>query len=309
MKSPKLLICPCCGAKGCGDLNAEPCAGCGALAVGPPLARPDGELPSYGLPLAVGAAGALLALVFLAYTVLTLAERKPFAVDLWSFVAAGETAAWQLKWAVLPLALLASVLGRRALCRIVRAPSRFALVRFARAGFVASSLLAFVVIALIGLTVPERLRQRELARQAAERARAYDPVRVLLDYQQRYGTLPTSPDELKKLPDPDGSVARAVEMIRSGRYEPESTIAALPPTKARGRRNTNVAIRPVAVRTDPDEPSGEGFTFTNYTLRLAGEDGKLGTDDDLLVRDGMILPAPPRAEQPAGALVRKPGLP
>jgi hypothetical protein len=103
---------------------------------------------------------------------------------------------------------------------------------------------------------------------------------------------------LKKLPDPDGSIARAAAMLAPGfaRYEPESTIASLPASaKARGRRPSGVMIRPVSLRSGADDaqPQGESLAFTNYTLRLAGADKKLGTPDDIFIRDGMIVPAPP----------------
>jgi hypothetical protein len=297
MESPKLLtICPCCGVKTDADLREEKCSSCDAFAVGPPLARPEHELPAYGLTASVAGAGALVALVFSTSTAFALFERKPFSLALWNVVAAAETAAWHLKFVLLPLALLAFVGGARALMRVSREPSRFACVRFALGGFATSALVAVAVASLIVVTVPERLRQRATAREAARNAEAYDAIKVLLEYQQQFGTLPTNADDLKKLPDPDGSVARAASMLspQVAQYEPASTIASLPSAKARGRRNANVMIQPVALRNGADEAQqGEPLTFTNYTLRLAGKDKKLGTDDDLYIRDGMIVPAPP----------------
>src|SRR5437763_14531228 len=52
----ELTICPCCGAEFEGELS-DGCASCGARAVGPPLARPERELPAYGHALGVSAAG------------------------------------------------------------------------------------------------------------------------------------------------------------------------------------------------------------------------------------------------------------
>jgi hypothetical protein len=297
MKSPQLAICPCCGAKAHATPITEPCAGCGALSVGPPLARPAFELPAYGLTAAVTGAGALVALAFAASTAFALFERKPFSLALWNVLAAAETSAWRLKWVLVPLSLAAFVGGARALMRVSREPSRFAGVRCALGGFATSAMVAIATLTLIGVTVPTRLRQHTLAKEAAQHAEAYDAVKALLEYQQQYGTLPTSAEELKKLPDPDGTMARAARMIASGRYEPESTIASLPAaSKSRGRRSTNVTFRPVALRAGSEEPQGEPLSFTNYTLRLAGEDKKLGTADDLIIRDGMILPAPPAGQ-------------
>lgn len=295
MESPKLLtICPCCGARASANLREEHCPSCNALAVGPPLARPERELPAYGLTAVVAASGVLLALVFAAATAFALFGQKTFSLSFWNVVASAETAAWRLKFVLLPLALAASFGGARAL-RYVRQSdrARFVGVRFAYGGFAASTAVAVSLVALIAVTVPARLRQRDLAREAASHAESYDPIRVLLNYQQQYGTLPTSKKDLEKLPDPDGSVARAMRMINEGQYEPESTVASLPASAtARGRRGSGVTIRPVALRSGADlAQQGEPVAFTNYTLRLAGEDKKLGTDDDVLIRDGMIVPA------------------
>jgi hypothetical protein len=296
MESPTLTICPCCGAKVYTDLCVEPCAACGAFAVGPPLARPEFELPAYGLTAAVAGAGALVALVFVVATAFALFAQKPVSLSFWSVVASAETAAWRLKFVLLPLALLAFVAGARALAHVSRAPERFACVRFALGGFSTSALVAVAMLALIGVAVPERLLQRDIARKAAEEAESYDAIRALLEYQQQFGTLPTGPDDLKKLPDPDGSIARAARMIAAGQYAPESTIASLPASKSLGRRSTNVTVRPVSLRAGSDEPQGEPLVFTNYTLHLAGRDKKFGTEDDLFIRDGMIVAAPPASQ-------------
>jgi hypothetical protein len=305
MESPKLqTTCPCCGAKTGADLREEHCPSCGARAVGPPLARPERELPSYVLTSAVAASGALLALVFAAGVALALFEQKSLSLSFWNVVGAAEASAWRLKFALLPLALSAAAGGARALAYVSRrGPSRFAGVRCAVGGFAASSLVAVALVSLVAVTVPERLRQREMAREAARNAESYDAIRVLLDYQQQYGTLPTNAEDLRKLADADGSVARAMRMIGQGQYAPESTVAALPASaKARSRRGSGVTIRPVALRTGADDAQpGEPLAFTNYTLRLAGPDRKLGTEDDVFIRDGMIVPAPPATPSARGS--------
>ena len=291
MKSPRLNICPCCGAQIDGDLQQDGCRACGAMAVGPPLARPEYELPALGLPLAVGASGALLAFVFAVSTLFALLAQKPLALGFGNLVSAAETAAWRLKWLLLPVSLVAAYAGRRALAHISRNRARYAAPRLAHAGFSLSVLVAFAAYALIGVTVPERLRQRRVAADAALNAEAYEPIKVLLEYQQQYGSLPTNADDLRKLPDADGSVARAIEMIKGGSYDPDATIASLPPATGRARGNVNV--RPVSLRPGIDDVrGGQGLAFTNYTLRLPGPDKRLNTEDDLFVRDGMIVAAP-----------------
>jgi hypothetical protein len=48
------------------------------------------------------------------------------------------------------------------------------------------------------------------------------------------------------------------------------------------------AIRKASFSPTDDTPSG-GLAFTNYTLILPGEDKITGTEDDWIVRDGMIM--------------------
>lgn len=298
MRSPNLIICPCCGAQTAGDLLSQPCDSCGALAVGPPLARPERELPAYGLTLAVGAGGASLALLFALSILVALFGRKTFSLGVWDVLAAAETAAWRLKWLALPLSLLAVYFGERVVRRVNRDPLRYAGARLAHAGFALSALVAFASFALVGVTVPERMRLSREAAVAADNVETYESIKVLLEYQQQYASLPMNPDHLSSLPDPDGSVAKAVEMIKAGRYEPDAALASLPTANASSaRRNLNVSVRPAALRRGEEMPA-ERIVFTNYTLRLPGKDKRLGTPDDLFVRDGMIV-MPPAEKAPA----------
>ncbi len=49
--------------------------------------------------------------------------------------------------------------------------------------------------------------------------------------------------------------------------------------------------RNAALRTTVDGAPGEAFTFTNYKLVLPGADNQLGTEDDLMLRDGLLVSA------------------
>lgn len=294
-------ICPCCGAKTNGDLLAKACEACGAHAVGPPLARPEKELPSYLSALVVGASSALLLVVFLVNTVVALFENKPVAFNFWHAVAAGETAAWRLKWFVLPLALAITWASVRVGAKIVREPLRFMGLRIADAAFKLSVGLAVGLTILIGLTIPERLNQRERGIEAAKNVEGYEAIKAFYEYRARFNSFPPPAEDLQNLPDPDGSVARLIVVMRSGAYEPQSAIAALPPPSAKTRAprgGGNVPMRPVALRTAVGaDVASEGISFTNYKLRLPGKDQTLGTEDDLMIRDGVIIPAPPLPQQ------------
>src|SRR5215204_2133595 len=97
-----LTICPCCGVSSEVGFG-EGCASCGARAVGPPLARPERELPGYGHAFAISAAGLLMACALAGSTVGALLSFDELALDARTLLRAAETAAWRLKWTALPL--------------------------------------------------------------------------------------------------------------------------------------------------------------------------------------------------------------
>lgn len=289
-----LIICPCCGSRSQTDLD-EGCTACGARAIGPPLARPAHELPSYGRALFVCAAGALLLLTLLAGTIAALVESEASDIGFWQLVAAAETSAWRLKFVALPLSLVAVWLGVRVGASLRRAPARFAGGRLSRAGLAMSASVALAIVVLIGVTIPARLHQRELALKAADQAIVYAHHRILLDYKARYGTLPTAASDLQRLPQ-DESVALVRTMMEAGTYLPEASLASLPATtgKGRGRRVKAVRVSTTSTKNNTDDAPGEGLSFTNYTLVLPGRDKILDTPDDIRVRDGLVVEAAPK---------------
>lgn len=282
-----MTVCPCCGFKFEGDLQREGCKSCGARAVGPPLSKPARELPFYGRALFVGIMGGIILMIFLISTVLALFEATPVSLRFWAIVSAAETAAWRLKWIALPAAVLTIWVGSLICASIRRQPQRFAGSRIAHGGLSAAVLVAVMSATFIGITIPERLRQHSRADEAATYAKGYAISRALLEYRSRYGTLPTSLDELKTaVPDEDGSLAAALKDLDSGAYSPGAEMASLPKKKGRSLRGS--ALRNVSLRSTDDAPDGE-ISFTKYELRLPGEDKKLGTADDWMMRDGVII--------------------
>lgn len=286
----KLTICPCCGEKFEGEMSAG-CAACGARAVGPPLARPERELPSYGHALAICAAGLLLTLALGAAFVAALVERESLSFTPSALLRAAETGAWRLKWSALPAAVALMFLCARLYARLRRDPARHTGRGYARAGLALTIVVAVALSALIGVTVPERLRMRELARRAAGNAQLYAADLALARYRQRFGTYPSTLEDLRRLEDADGSIAQLLAVTGAGEYKPETDIASLSMsrTKARGRRRGS-ALRG---RASADDLSGEGIVLTDYHLALPGSDEVLGTEDDIHIRDGVIV-APPR---------------
>ncbi len=233
--------------------------------------------------------GLIMLAVFLATTVVGwIVGGRGFQFG--AVVNAGEVAAWQAKWIALPVAVAVIWGGARLTRTISRAPERFAGLRLARTGFSAAIVATLLIGTLIGVTVPERLRRRQWRFEAAEQARGYTMHRALLEYRNLHGTLPPQDDivkELKTLDDPDGSIADALSFVDANGYQASSVLAAAATKNKTLPRGG--AIRNASLTTTVDSPT---VSFTNYELRLPGGDKKLNTDDDLIVRDGLVMTVP-----------------
>lgn len=267
------------------------CVACGAQAVGAPLPQPEHELPYYGRALFVGALGAVVLLTFLTSTIAALFERTPLSFGFWSIVSAAETASWRLKWFALPLSLLFVWAGWRVYVSIRQSPARFTGMRIAHGGLASSMLVALMMLTFIGVTVPERLRQRQRGIEAGFYAKGHTIDRAILQYRQLHQTVPSDLSELKTLPDPDGSIAAALKdidpKVYSVAYKPSADLASLPKTKPRNLRGA--VLRNVAANETTTSAPVEGIIFTNYEMRLPGEDKKLNTADDWIIRDGVVI--------------------
>jgi hypothetical protein len=296
----QLTICPCCGVSFEGTLN-EGCKGCGAQSVGEALPRPEHELPFYGRSLLLAVTGTLMVLVFLVQTIIAFAQSAPqgltpqlvlssiVSFDFWAWVAAAETAAWRLKWIAIPFTIVILWAGRKLYYSMLKTPSRFCGLGYARGGMIASALIPLLIVVLIGVTVPERLRQRESSSEAASWAGGHTIARAQLQYQAKFGTFAADLNDLRQLPDHDGSIAAALKNIDVASYKPNAEVAALP--KQKPQRLRGAVILNASLSTATDDSLGEGLSFTNYELRLPGPDKLSGTDDDLIVRDGLVKKA------------------
>lgn len=283
-----LTICPCCGFKFQGSRD-DGCNSCGAQPVGDALPRPENELPSFGRSLLLAVAGSLMVLVFLTQTIIALVQKASTSIGFWSVVAAAETAAWRLKWIAIPATFLVLWAGRKIYQSVKESPVKFCGLRYARTGFAASVLVPALIALLIGVTVPARLRHRDERIQAQVNVWGLTIARAQNDYQLQYGTFPTDPAQLMRLPDPDGSIAAALSNVDSSAYKVTADLAALPTKKPRPLRGAVIVNADLSTPTD-DSPQ-EGLSFTNYELRLAGVDKLMGTEDDVIVRDGLVMKA------------------
>jgi hypothetical protein len=290
-----VTICPCCGVKSNGFLS-DGCP-CGARAVGEALPKPEHELPSYGRSLVLAVTGTLMVLMFLTQSFVALTQTSargaksnlallsmiPF--DGLSWLSAAETAAWRLKFLAIPISVLVLWSGRRLYRSIAHSPDRFCGLRYARRGYLASAAVPLLIVILIGVTVPERLRARQLGIEAGLNAQAYRIDRALVEYREKFGGLPDNMGDLSRLPDADHSLAAALRNLDASGYRPSAELAAVPKQKPQTLRGA--AIRNASI-TRADDAITERLSFTNYELLLPGADKQLGTEDDLILRDGIV---------------------
>ena len=301
-----MTICPCCGFKFEGTLT-KGCESCGARAVGAALPRPTVELPSYGRSLILAVSGSLAVLVFLVQTISAMFQRGFKSLGFWSWVGAAETAAWRLKWVAIPAFILAFWLGGKLYRSIKEHPEQFCGLKYARRGFLASATVPLLIAFLIGITVPARLHQRDLANEAAVAATARAVDLVLYRYQLEHKTLPDVgevAEELSTLPDPDGSIAIALTVLQNGSYQPRAEVAAN--TEPKSARMRGAIIRTASFNETTDDATPAGLAFTHYAVRLPGADKVLRTEDDWIIRDGVLKRVSDEAKgglgQTAGAL-------
>jgi hypothetical protein len=144
-----------------------------------------------------------------------------------------------------------------------------------------------LILILIGMTVPVRWEHRQWGIEAQQRPYIHRIDRALDEYRETYSTLPSEVKDLRRLPDPDGSLAAAMQNLDLSGYRPSADLAAVPDKKLPQLRG---AVIRNASSTSDDSP-GERLSFTNYELLLPGPDKITGTEDDLIVRDGVTYQA------------------
>jgi hypothetical protein len=283
-----LIICPSCGSTVKADLCVG-CPACGARAVGPPLAKAEHELPSFGRGSLVFAAGCAVLCTFLGLSISVLVENKSWP-RFWNVVSAGEVAAWRVKWPAIPILIVLLFVGARVTRSIKQNPSRYIGLKAARLGLLSAITAAVLIATLISLTIPVRLERRQWGIEAATYARGYTLNRALLAYRELHGTYPTDPDKfveaLRTLPDADGSIAEALRFVDPNGYEASAQLAAAPKQKPLIPRGAALRDGNASTSVEPARVS-----FNTYRLRLPSEHRLFGSDDDYIVQDGIIKKA------------------
>jgi hypothetical protein len=269
------------------------CTQCGAYAVGAALPQPAQTLPSYGRSLLLVVSGSFIVLVFATQTLMAMAQRSSGALgrllQFWQWVAAGETAAWRLKWISIPVMFVTLWAGLKIYRSIKAQPERFCGVNHARRSLLASATVAILIAMLIGITIPARMRQRDMAIKAGIMSDYYTVDAALTAYQVKYKTYPADLRELTaRMPDPNGRLAAALSTYDAAGYHPSADVAAVAPTE-QARTLRGAVIRKASFSSATDDAAPNGIAFTNYELRLPGEDKILGNDDDWIARDGVIM--------------------
>ena len=279
-----MIICPSCGSGVSVDLCLG-CPSCGARAIGPPLAKAEHELPSFGRAALAFIIGIAMFTTFVGLLIAVLIENKSWPLGFWKIVTAGEVAAWRVKWEVLVTAVVALLVAARILRSISQNRTRFIGLLPAQIGLAGVLMVIFMVAGLIGITVPERLRQRRYAIEAGRSARLHTAHRALLEYKELHGTFPTDIEALRKgVPDPDGSIAEALRFIDPSGYSATTTLAAANPKSKlvvpRGAALQNASLPATSERTP--------IPFTSYKLTLPSENGWFSSDEELIMQDGLI---------------------
>lgn len=283
-----MIICPSCGSTVKADLCVG-CPACGARAVGPPLAKAEHQLPSFGRASIVFAAGFGVLCVFLAMLIAVLVENKSWP-RFWTLVSAGEVAAWRVKWPAIPILIALLIVSAKVTRSVKENPARFIGLKAARFGLLSAVAAAVLIATLVGITIPVRLERRQWGIEAASYARGYTLNRALLAYRDLHGTYPTDPDKfaeaLQTLPDSDGSIADALRFVDPNGYEASAQLAAAPKQKPLILRGAALRDGNATTSADPARVS-----FNTYRLRLPSEHRLFGSDDDYILQDGVIKKA------------------
>jgi hypothetical protein len=129
-----------------------------------------------------------------------------------------------------------------------------------------------IAVAYVVTNVPQFLENRKVRRIAATQASMYHLANLLEDYKRTYGSYPRNTQEIRK----------AITESLPADYWKKS----------------------IKYQSFPEAIAGSalgrtGVSFNDFELRSAGPDGKEGTDDDIIMRDGIFFANADVKKQPA----------
>jgi hypothetical protein len=171
---------------------------------------------------------------------------------------------WMALGVVLPI-----LLSRRAFRLAKQDPGLYGGYRTA-AGALALSLFGSVALGSYAIIrIPDYLEKREIRLRAAEQARGLHIASLLEQYRAQNDSYPRDLEPIKKL---DGG--------------------SLPP---------EFWNKTIVYKGFPAQVAARGSTtvqFSSFELRLAGPDGIIGTEDDIIMRDGIFYSSPDPLKSP-----------
>lgn len=243
------MLCPCCGNSI--TLGIKVCA-CGARFVGAPLDETPIKIRRFG--------PAMTAVLLLA-------------------LAIGLTALLT-KW-LTPLALVPAWYALRALRLEKRDPAGYGGRRIA-ATTLTLALLGAAGMAAYGISsIPHALENYSIRRIAATQAAMYHLANLLEDYKRTFGSYPKNAQEIKKVLAETMPADYWEKTIRYQSYTEALTEGKIPSNKPAALSGGN--------RPGASVSAFVSIPFNNFELRSAGADGIEGTDDDIIMRDGIFF--------------------
>ncbi len=153
--------------------------------------------------------------------------------------------------------------SRRAM-RLARSePAAYGGLRVATATLVVSVAACAVAASFAVAHIPRFLENRQIKQTAATQASIYHVVNILEAYKHKYGSYPPNDLAIRKVINESLPADYWMHTIEYHSY-----------TEAIADRSPTASL-PIA----------------NFELRSAGPDEKMGTDDDIIMRDGVFLPS------------------
>lgn len=185
------------------------------------------------------------------------------------------------KW-VLPLTLVSLLLARTALRKIKADPRHFGGRRTAITAMTLSSLIFVAISIWVVAGIPKYLRYRAESQRAATRAQMYKVAIALNEYKRVHGTYPARIEELNIEGGMEGDTAQGGSPVVLDYWD---------------NRLKYRATAEIAADSKNEDNSLPFTSFNEYQLVSPGPDGKMGTNDDLVMRDGIIV-SPSKADIP-----------
>lgn len=249
--APSVRACPNCGQNVANDQRV---CSCGARWVGPPLAASENPLPRLGVPLTA------LGVVILSLVVEGMLVAREVYLSEYIWTEALARALVNQSKLFVPacgIALAVAVWGVRA---ARRNPQRYG---GRRLGRMAAALALGVIVlhtAVFTTQIPRLLENGRIKRLAATRANLYHLARAIEAYKEQYGTYPRRLLDLQEM-DPNFK----------------------PVVDSWGREFVYQTTASVIAGTVGPPP------FQNYQLISKGPDGILGTADDIVLQDDILV--------------------